>query len=440
MGSLVMDYRMEDTHDALTGLADMAAARAIILRWQADWPREAGPCPIHAMLVTLGRIDTVNIAFGETAGDSALRETARRIHTFADDELESSAWLAARLNGGNFLLVAREELSRERWQWLGEALADAIAVPIAQKEGSPRLRMWPRVGLMRAGERDDPDTIFDRLAETSGALRGSSGRRIAWSVSGGEGARRSHSQLEGDLLTAIDRGEIEILFQPQYALADRRMIGAEALARWQHPDAGRIGAATLFAIAERTDHTAHLSRHIAECALQKAKNWPDHLRLSLNVTPSDLAADNFAQEFARLAEREGFPFNRITLEITEQVLLGDLERVGLVIDQLKQLDIRIALDDFGAGFCNFRYLKLLSIDYLKLDRQMVEGVLDDERDRAVFRAIIAMANALDLGVMAEGIETSSQRDFCAAEGCAYFQGYLGSQPLSADAFRELALR
>ena len=120
-----------DRRDALTGLADLSTARATIARWQADWPADTIACPVHAMLITLGRIDTVNVAFGELAGDGALVEVAQRIKHFAADELESNgAWIAARLNGGNFLLVAREPCSRERWQWLAEALADAIALPI----------------------------------------------------------------------------------------------------------------------------------------------------------------------------------------------------------------------------------------------------------------------------------------------------------------------
>ena len=428
---------MNDAYDALTGLGNTQLARGTLARWQAEWPEGADACPIHAMLVTLGRIDTVNVAFGEEAGDTALIEVARRIRTFAEDELETSPWLAARLGGGKFLLIVREELSRERWQWLAEALADAIATPIRNPKGAAELRMWPRVGLLRVSEGDTADTVFDRLAETIAGLRETGGRRIAWSLPGMGPGKRSHRQLECDLLAAIDGKEIELYFQPQYNLADGRIVGAEALARWQHPEIGLIGADRLFAIAERADQTAHLSRHIAKEALTLAATWPSDLRLSLNITPEDLTADSFASDFARLVEQAGFAFDRLTLEITEHVLLGDLERVCLVLDQLKLLEMRVALDDFGAGFCNFQYLKILPIDYLKLDRQMVDGVLDDPRDRAVFGAIVAMARALDLDVIVEGIETTSQRDFCKAEGCLVFQGFLGSEPLPQSAFLEL---
>ncbi|QPC99811.1 bifunctional diguanylate cyclase/phosphodiesterase [Qipengyuania soli] len=432
------DHANMESRDSLTGLADPAHARATMARWQEEWPRDSIACPIHAMLISLGRIDTVNVAFGESAGDGALVEVAQRIRHFASDELDSTAWVAARLTGGNFLLLARQQCSRERWQWLAEALADAIAMPIANPEGGARLRLWPRIALMRVTEGDGPDQVLDRLSEASARMRGGQGQRIDWSTGETASLGRTFRELEGDLLAAIDNDEIEILFQPQYTLADERMIGAEALARWHHPTVGRIGASTLFQIAERADHTAQLSRHIAKRALQQAAHWPSHLRLSLNVTPADLAADSFAMEFARMAERTGFSLSRITLEIIEQVLLSDLDRVGHVLDQLKLFDIRLALDDFGAGFCNFRYLKVLPIDCIKLDRSMIDGVLEDERDLAVFRAILAMARALDLAVVVEGVENEAQRRLVAAEGCEYYQGFVRSEPVSAQKFLEMA--
>ena len=311
-------------------------------------------------------------------------------------------------------------------------------MPIASpEEDAAHLRLWPRLALLRVTEKDDADRVFDRLAELANRMRQGQGRRIDWSTGEMEVSGRSFRALEADLLAAIDNDEIEILFQPQYALDDERMIGAEALARWHHPTIGRVGAGSLFQIAERADHVAHLSRHIAQRALEQAVHWPGHLRLSLNITPADLAADSFAVEFARLAERTGFSLARITLEIIEQVLLADLDRVGHVLDQLKVLDIRLALDDFGAGFCNFRYLKVLPIDCIKLDRSMIDGVLEDERDLAVFRAIIAMANALDLAVVVEGVETEAQRALVAAEGCEYYQGFLRAEPMTAETFLRL---
>ncbi len=248
----------------------------------------------------------------------------------------------------------------------------------------------------------------------------------------------SRHPIAADLRAALERDEIEILFQPQFASGDDTLVGAEALARWQHPNLGKVAAGALFAIAERAEYVPQLSRHIAARALATAAQCRSDLRLSLNVTPADLAGGNFAEEFLVLLDESGFPAERLTLEITEQALLADVERVARVLTKLVERGVRIALDDFGAGFCNFRYLKLLPLRYLKLDRAMIDGIADDERDLAVLRAIVALANALDLEVIAEGIETEDQRALVAAEGCAFYQGFLRAAPMTAAEFAKLA--
>ena len=433
------DEMDSEKRDALTGLLDAVQAKVRIARWLDEWRRPAGGDPLHAMLIAVGRIDTVNLAYGATTGDSALVEIAQRIIHFAADEFETADWFAARVAGGTFLLVARDTCSRERWQWFAEALADAIAMPIVMPEDDAgnTVRLWPRVALMRAVESDVPDRILDQLANALHTAKEERGRRVAWVSGELAHVGVSNQQLEADMLAAIDRGEIEIVFQPQYTVAEDRLVGAEALARWQHPQIGRLGANTLFTLAERTDHVAQLSRHIAERALELAAAWPDDLVLSLNVTPADLAAATFPIEFLSLVERSGFPPERIVIEITEQVLLADLEEVARALNPLKLAGVTIALDDFGAGYSNFRYLKLLPIDKLKLDRSMVEGIAEDPRDLAVLRAITAMAKALDLSVVAEGIEDDEQLAVLHGETIESYQGFLRSVPLGQGDFLAL---
>ena len=424
--------------DALTGLADGRALHQTLDRWRDDAAAGGGAAPVHALLIGLGRFDSVNLAYGEAAGDGALAEVARRILHFSADELAGGEWLAARLGGGKFALVAREAISRERWQWLGEALSEALAAPIVGIDGSGTVRLWPRIALLRVLPGERAGHILDRLAATLAQAHDRPGERLAWADRSRAPAGIRTAEVEADLLAALDRDEIEIVFQPLYSLADEGLVGAEALARWNHPRVGQIGAGALFAIAERAEHIAHLSRHIAERALAAASRWPGDLRLSLNVTPTDLASPGFARDFGSLVGASGFAADRLTFEITEQALLGDLERSAAMLAQLKQQGIAIALDDFGGGFCNFRYLKLLPIDTLKLDRSMLDGVEHDERDRAVLRAIVALARALELTVVAEGIETQAQRDIAAAEGCALYQGFLRSPPIAPDEFLALA--
>ncbi len=247
----------------------------------------------------------------------------------------------------------------------------------------------------------------------------------------------SRHPIAADLRAALARDEIEILFQPQFASSDGRLVGAEALARWRHPQRGRIGADKLFAMAEQAGLVEELSHRIARAALGTAGNWPVPLRLSLNVTAADVAAGNFAENIAGAVAEAGFPPEHLTLEITEQVLVADLDRTAERLRQLARLGIRIALDDFGAGFCNFHYLKRLPIHALKLDRSMIEGIIEDPRDLAVLRGIVAMARALRLEVVAEGVEREEQRAAIAREGCAMWQGFLGAKPLTVAQFAEL---
>lgn len=415
--------------DPLTGLATRDAAAARLGEWLGRGDK------VHALLIGLRRFDAVNLAYGTNAGDAALSEVAQRLKQFAASELDGG-WVAARSGGDGFLLLANEPCSRERWQLAAGQLLDALARPIATAWGTVRLS--PRGAMLRGTLGDSAATVLDRLGQALGSALGQSARRLIWADGEATKTGLSAAQLEADLLLALDRGEIEVVYQPQFGCLDNRLTGGEALARWNHPKLGRVGAGALFAIAERADHIAQLSQHIAQLALEGAKAWPMDLRLSLNVTPNDLASADYAQRLSKLITANGFAPWRLTLEVTEQVLLSDTAHAAAVLRELAGQGIRIALDDFGAGFCNFRYLKLLPLHYLKLDRSMIDGVAGDPRDLAVLRAIIAMAGALDLKVIAEGVESEAQRALIAAEGCAWYQGFLMAQPMSAAQFLDLA--
>lgn len=421
--------------DRLTGIPGIDAVHDRIDAWRSDTASTLRQAHVHAMLLGLRRLDAINIAYGSAAGDGALEEVASRIQHFASEELDGP-WQVARAGGGTFVLVASEACSRERWQLVADQLADLVARPIALPSGV--LRLSPRVALIRALANESVESMLDRLGHALGRASDQQGSRIAWAD--GEVTPPGHStaQLEADLLGAIDRDEIEVLFQPQFSLVDDSLTGAEALARWNHPELGRIGAGALFAIAERADHVGPLSQHIARKALWTARGWPGALRLSINVTPADLAFGSYVRQMLDLVRESGFPLRRLTLEITEQALISDVALAAQMMAEFGAQGIRIALDDFGAGFCNFRYLKVLPIHYLKLDRSMIEGVTTDKRDVAVLRAIVAMAEALDIQVIAEGIEEAAQRDVAAHEGCAYYQGFLRAQPMSAAMFTKLA--
>ena len=254
---------------------------------------------------------------------------------------------------------------------------------------------------------------------------------------GGSIAGMRADAIESELLRALDEGEIEVLFQPQFSCRTGAVIGAEALARWRHPALGVLGANELFAAAEHAKLLRVVSRHAASRALEDAASWPAQLKLSLNILPDELVAPRFADDFSRLIEQSALAPNRLTLEVTETLLLGNLEQAASALTALGDLGVRIALDDFGAGFCNFRYLRELPLDTIKLDKIMVDHVPDDAKALAVFRAMVQLGRALELDICAEGIESETQLAAVQSEGCHFWQGFLRSPPIPSDALVEL---
>lgn len=230
---------------------------------------------------------------------------------------------------------------------------------------------------------------------------------------------------------------VSMVFQPQFRVKDNSIVGAEALIRWDHPDHGVLPGDALVSIAQNGGLGRRLSRYVVRGALETAKRWPAHLGLSLNVTAMDLHDRTFGDDLLAMIKDTGFSPERLTLEITEQALVNDLEESALRLRGLAGQGIRLALDDFGAGFCNFRYLKLLPLNALKLDRSMVEGIATDPRDLAVLRGILAMAHALKLTVVAEGVETEEVRYLAEREGCDIWQGFLGAKPMRTEEFEAL---
>ncbi|TCD05065.1 GGDEF domain-containing protein [Erythrobacteraceae bacterium CFH 75059] len=412
--------------DPLTRLSTRDQVVAVLERW-----RDAGHAELHCMLIALDELSALNLAFGVTVGDRVLLETARRIAMFADDEFADEEALLGRLGGSSFFLAVRNGCTRQRWQWLAEALADMLAVPLCTPDTPVGIRLWPRVAMVRGRPGDTAGDLLDKAAAGLQTLRAAGVSRVGW-ADGSEGSfGASRRQLEIDLLCAIDRDEIGVVYQPVHAVGDGRVVGAEVLARWNHPEMGQLGASVLFTLAERADHVPQLSRHVIATALHEAAGWPVDVPLAVNVTAADIATGTFDRELLAIADGCGFAPERLTVELTEQALVRDLAQAREVLGRLEKRGVRIVLDDFGAGFCNFAYLKMLPLHGLKLDRSMLDDVVGNGRDRAVLRAILAMARALSLEVVAEGVETQAQLDVVRAEGCSRFQGYLASRPLTA---------
>lgn len=234
-------------------------------------------------------------------------------------------------------------------------------------------------------------------------------------------------RLADDLRAAMDRGEIELRYQPQVLLADGSITGVEVLARWRHPQLGELGAERLFAAAARARLLPALSQHIQGAALAEVAEWPEVLRslnIAVNVTASDLARPRFAADLLARAVALNVDVTRLTLEVTEHEPIADLPAAAGVLAELRAAGAKVALDDFGTGYCGLAYLRALPIDYIKIDGQLASDLLRGPRDQVVVRHVIAMARELELGVIAEGVETDGHRELLAEIGATHFQGFL----------------
>jgi diguanylate cyclase (GGDEF)-like protein len=387
---------------------------------------------ISALLVAATRFEAVNAAYGREVGDELLGAVAQRI-AGAVREVDPNATIA-RVSGAEFAVLVP--------QGRGVALATDICHRIDRPFmiGGQIVAIGCRIGVVESAIGEESVGLLRRasLALAEARMSGTSAVRAIGADDDGEAL--FDASLESDLRRALDHDEIEVLFQPQVEVSSRRMVGVEALARWRHPDHGDLGAATLFAVAGRSDYLVTLSQHVQQQALATAAAWPvplSSLRLAINLTAKDIAMAGFAENFLAMVDASGFARTRLTVEITESGLIDNLERAADVFATLRAGGVRVAIDDFGTGYSSLAWLKALPLDYLKIDKDLAQDIAGTTRDRIVVRGVIDMARSLGLAVVAEGVETEEQLSLLAAEGCNYWQGFLFAEAVGVEGLVEL---
>lgn len=420
------------SRDPLTGVRDGRAARG----WIDDRLTGAGSGELVVLLVAVSRFDAINSAFGRAAGDAVLQAAARRIERVIDGD--GKRRFVARLAGAEFVIALAAPTSLSEGRFLAGQLVEALARPFMSNDHI--ITLGSRVGLV-ASAKNDTSTALLRRASTAlaEARRSESGPIRVLDAERGDDSVLG-DRLEVDLRRALDKDEIDILFQPQVSVTSGAIIGVEALARWRHPTFGELGAMTLFGVAERSDYLVQLSGHIQRKAIAEAAAWParlDKLRLAVNITAEDIVRPGFAALFLEMLDSNGFDRARVTVEVTESGLIEDLNAAAELLAHLREAGLRIAIDDFGTGYSSLAYLKALPLDYLKIDKRLCEDITGSARDSVVVRSVIDMARALGLAVVAEGVESEEQLDLLAREGCNIYQGFLCSKPLDSGALARL---
>jgi EAL domain-containing protein (putative c-di-GMP-specific phosphodiesterase class I) len=259
-----------------------------------------------------------------------------------------------------------------------------------------------------------------------------------------ETAVKERTALESDLRQSLDSKRFVVYYQAQVAGVDR-VTGAEALVRWNHPSRGIVSPAEFIPLAEETGLILPLGQWVLEAACSQLAVWAtrpemSHLSLAVNVSAHQFRQPDFVEQVQAILTCTGANPKRLKLELTESLLVHDVEEIIKKMFALKARGIGFSLDDFGTGYSSLQYLKRLPLDQLKIDRSFVRDVLIDPNDAAIARTVVALAQGLSLGVIAEGVESAAQRDFLTAAGCHAYQGYLFSRPVPVEEFEALVLR
>ena len=414
--------------DQLTGLANRACFSRVldasIAGSQASGQRFA------LLLIDLDRFKEINDALGHEAGDVFLRHVAAQLRS-----VSQRADIVARLGGDEFAVILRTDGRPAELHRIAEAMIAAVQVPIAYRDraleasGSVGVALFP----------DDAVTASELQRFADIALYRSKVARSTHTLYDPAMGREleARQSLGAELARAIRTGDIRAWFQPIVDGASSRAVGVEALARWRHPTRGFISPAQFLDLAEERGLMHDLFACMMRSACPPAKRWIEAgaiSSLSINLSPSQFKLGALADDVLALLRELDFPPDRLTVEITEEVLMHDLDRARSQLDRLATLGVRVALDDFGVGYSNVAYLRRLPIHTLKLDRSLTADVTSERAARSILGALVELARALDLELVAEGIEEQGQALWLTHLGCRNLQGYLFGKPMDAAAF------
>lgn len=416
-------------HDALTGLPNLVHLKRKLRAICNAAVRTSGT--VWVILFDLDGIRLINGSLGQSAGDQVLREVARRLEVAARGEA-----LVASLKGNEFV-VAVSDSDESKVLDLTTRMLDAIAMPIFI-QGS-ELGLTASAGItVSNGNSDGPLELVREayLAMAHAKLEGHN-NWLRYSADLNF-AIIERLELRNKLQAAMETDVLQLYYQPLVDGQSGRIVSAEALLRWPDADGGYISPAQFIPLAEETGMIVHLTRWVLERACRditalRARNLLD-FPLQINISPLHFQRDDFVQDIrAKLAEHS-VPSECLAIEITEGMMMGKTSGLIGKLQELRALGIKVAIDDFGTGYSSLSYLKNLPIDKIKIDQSFVKDVVSNHRDASLVKAIIALAHNLNVGVVAEGVETESQFWFLKRNFCDAFQGYLFAHPMPLEDF------
>jgi len=425
------------THDTLTGLPNRALFTDRVAQALA-WSRREGD-QLAVLYLDLDRFKEVNDTLGHAAGDRLLIAVAGRLRTCVRD-----TDTLGRLGGDEFAIVQVGIRQFGDVELLAQRLVSALDWPL-DIDGA-QVTVGVSIGIAMRDMTDPAQShteVGALLQEADVALyRAKDEGRATYRFFAAEMNRRLRERraLEAAMQEALEQGQFRVHFQPQLDLAERRIVGAEALIRWHHPVRGDISPEAFIPLAEESGLIVRIGEWVLREACRQAALWPGLRCMAVNVSPAQFRRPGFFDQVQQVLRETGLEPARLEIEITEGVLLNETAETLATLHRLRGLGVAIAMDDFGTGYSSLGYLQKFHFDKIKIDRSFVTGLATDAHAAAIVRAVVRMSHAMGISVIAEGVEQERQANLLEAEGCEEVQGFLFGRALPPAEFAAMLAR
>jgi diguanylate cyclase (GGDEF)-like protein len=426
------ELRHQALHDALTGLPNrmLALDRAAHMIAQAQRRHTM----VAALCVDLDGFGYVNDAYGQAAGDRLLQVAGARLSSVA-----GQADTVARLGGDEFVILLEQSSLQAGPELMAERLLEVLRLPYRIENGHTRtLSVTASIGIAH-GLYDSAEELLRCAGVALGEAK-TWGHNRCMVFESSMPTARDRLALKADLADALGRGELSLMYQPIFDLRSERLVGVEALLRWRHPTRGLIRPDEFIPVAEDSGLIEPIGRWVLAQACRQGAAW--HARghpigVSVNVSARQLDSEALVGHVADALRESGLDSQALTLEVTETVIMRDAQANARRLQRLKQLGVRIAVDDFGTGHSSLAYLRQFPVDVLKIDRSFITGIAQSHESAAMIHILVQLGKTLGLDTLAEGIEDRAQLEVLLREGCDYGQGFLWMRPLAGEALGDL---
>jgi len=417
------------THDDLTNLPNRVLFNQLFEQAIKLARRNRHKCAV--LFIDLDRFKVINDSLGHSAGDTLLIEVAKRLRGCVRD-----SDVVARLGGDEFVIILEKISDRDEVAGIARKILAALMLPTVlaghecRTTGSVGIALFPDNGTDSVTLTTNADmAMYLAKEEGKNDFRFFSPEIKSQSI--------ERLILESDLRHALELGQLTLHYQPKIEVATGRITGLEALLRWDHPELGQLPPTEFISLAEETGLIIPIGLWVLKTASAQNMAWQrdglPSISIAVNLSPRQFLDENLLRVIDEVLTSTGMPAHLLQLEITESMVMQNVDRVIKLLDEIQSRGVRLAIDDFGTGYSSMSLIKQFPIDTIKIDRSFVRDLENSSQDRAIAKAIISMGKALGLTVVAEGVETAEQDAFLRGQECDELQGYLFSRPLPAEA-------